>query len=105
MNYLKKFPLLLITFTLMTMSSAEADWINISGAQNAPNIAEIYINDDHVRIALEIFVNDMVTFDRLIPEEFFAGTKIKRATLEERMQRKSASIHMPIRRGAIIKLF
>ena len=89
MNYLKKIPLLLITFTLMTMSSAEADWINISGAQNAPNIAEIYINDDHVRIALEIFVKDLVTFDRLIPEEFFAGTKIKRATLEERMQQFS----------------
>ncbi len=77
MDYFKKIPLLLITFTLMTMSSAEADWINISGAQNAPNIAEIYINDDHVRIELEIFVKDLVMFDRLIPDGFFAGTKIR----------------------------
>ena len=89
MNYLKKIPLLLITFTLMTMSSAEADWINISGAQNAPNIAEIYINDNHVKVELEIFVNDLVTFDRLIPDGFFAGTKIKRAPLEERLQQFS----------------
>jgi hypothetical protein len=89
MNYLKKIPLLLITFTLMTMSSAEADWINLSGAQNAPNIAEIYINDDHVRIELEIFVNDMVAFDRLLPDEFFKGSNIRRAALEERLQQFS----------------
>jgi len=30
-----------------------------------------------------------VTFDRLIPDEFFAGTKIKRAPLEVRMQQFS----------------
>jgi hypothetical protein len=89
MDYFKKIPLLLITFTLMTMSSAEADWINISGAQNATNIAEIYINDDHVKVELEIFVNDLVTFDRLIPDGFFAGTRIKRTTLEERLQQFS----------------
>jgi hypothetical protein len=89
MKYLKKISLLLIAFTLMTMSSAEADWINISGAQNAPNIAEIFINDDHVRIELEIFINDLVTFDRLLPDEFFAGTRIKRATLDERLQQFS----------------
>jgi hypothetical protein len=89
MNYLKKILLLLITFTLMVTSSAEADWINLSGAQNAPNIAEIYINDDHVKIELEIFVKDLVTFDRLIPDEFFAGTRIKRVSLEERMQQFS----------------
>ena len=49
--------------------SGEGDWINLSGAESAPNIAEIYINDDHVKIELEIFVNDMVTFERLIPDD------------------------------------
>ena len=73
----------------MTCPPANADWINLSGAQNAPNIAEIQINDDHIKIELEIFVNDLVTFDRLIPDEFFAGTRIKRATLDERMQQFS----------------
>ncbi|MBT8367344.1 MAG: hypothetical protein KJP23_21845 [Deltaproteobacteria bacterium] len=66
-----------------------ADWINLSGAENAPNIAEIQINDDHVKIQLEIFVKDIVTFDRLIPDKFFAGTKINRAPLEERMHQFS----------------
>ena len=89
MNYLKKIPLLLITFTLMAMSSAEADWINLSGAQNAPNIAEIHINDEHVKAELEIFVKDLVTFERLIPDDFFERSDIKRASLDERMRQFS----------------
>jgi hypothetical protein len=89
MNCLKKIPLWLVAFTLMTTSFARADWINLSGAQNAPNNAEIHINDDHVRIELEIFVNDMVTFDRLIPDKFFEGTEIKRPRLADRMRQFS----------------
>ena len=54
-----------------------ADWINLSGAENAPTIAEIHINDDHVRIDLEIFVKDMVAFDRLIPDSFFKDSDFK----------------------------
>ncbi|MBW1970635.1 MAG: hypothetical protein JRI82_14290, partial [Deltaproteobacteria bacterium] len=61
----------LTAFCWMVCPPANADWINLSGAQNAPNIAEIYINEDHVKIELEIFVNDMLAFDRLIPDEFF----------------------------------
>jgi hypothetical protein len=73
----------------MTATSVQADWINLSGAQNAPNIAEIHINDDHVRVELEIFVKDLVTFDRLLPNEFFEGAKIRRAPLEERVRQYS----------------
>ena len=79
----------LIIFYWLACPPANADWVNFSGAQNAPNIAEIYINDDHVKVELEIFVNDMVTFDRLIPDEFFAGTNIKRESLDERMRQFS----------------
>ena len=79
----------LFIFYWLACPPVNADWINLSGAQNAPNIAEIYINDDHVKIELEIFVNDLVAFDRLIPDEFFAGTKIKRPPLEERMRQFS----------------
>ena len=89
MGCLWKIPLFLFALNLMTETSVQADWINLSGAQNAPNIAEIHINNDHVKVELEIFVNDLVTFDRLIPDEFFAGTKIKRAPLKERMQQFS----------------
>ena len=76
----------LIFFCCIFRTTAKADWINLSGAESAPNIAEIYINDDHVKIELEIFVNDMVTFERLIPDDFFKGTTIKRPALAERMR-------------------
>jgi len=76
---------LLISFCFLC-TPAKADWINLSGAESAPNIAEIYINEDHIEIKLEIFVNDMVTFERLIPDGFFKGTSIKRPALAERMR-------------------
>jgi len=85
--------LLIIAFILMICFLAPvravADWINFSGAQNAPNIAEIHIHEDHVRIELEICVNDIKAFEQLIPDEFFAGINIKRAPLEERMRQFS----------------
>ena len=65
---------LLIFLVLCLPPAAKSDWINLTGAENTPNIVEIHINDDHVKIELEIFVNDVVTFDRLIPEDFFKGT-------------------------------
>ena len=76
----------IVSFLIIVRTPANADWINLSGAQNAPNIAEIYIHDDYVKIDLEIFVNDVVTFDRLIPDVFFKGTNIKRPPLEDRMR-------------------
>jgi hypothetical protein len=79
----------LIGFALMATSAARADWINLSGAQNAPNIAVLHINDDHIKVELEIFVNNLVMFERLIPDEFFEGTEIKRASLEERIKQFS----------------
>ncbi len=88
-----KYTFLAITFVTflcgVVRNPARADWISLSGAENAPNIAEVYINDDHVKVDLEIFVNDMVTFDRLIPDEFFKGSDIKRQPLADRMRRFS----------------
>jgi hypothetical protein len=86
MNKTVCFIISIVSFLYIVRTPANADWINLSGAQNAPNIAEIHINDDHVKIELEIFVNDLVTFDRLIPDEFFAGTGIERPPLEERLR-------------------
>ncbi len=86
---LLKIPLFFFALNLVTATSVQADWINLSGAQNAPNIAEIHINADHLKVELEIFVNDLIMFDRLIPNEFFEGTEIKRAPLEERMRQFS----------------
>jgi hypothetical protein len=49
---------LFVGLVLAMVSSANADWINLTGAQSAPNIAEIHVNDDHVRLVLEIFIKD-----------------------------------------------
>jgi hypothetical protein len=49
----------LLIFIVVYSPPAKADWINLSGAQSAPNIAEIYVNNDHVRLVLEIYVGDL----------------------------------------------
>jgi hypothetical protein len=54
------------------LSSAHADWVNFSGAENALNIAEIHINDNHVKVMLEIYVGDLEKFEELIPDDFFS---------------------------------
>lgn len=77
---------LLIFFSFLDHTPVHADWINFSGAQNAPNIAEIYINKDHVKLDLEIYVDDVMTFDRLMPDESFEDSDIKRPPLADRMR-------------------
>ena len=65
------FFLLFILFAIFPPAS-RADWVNLSGAENAPNIAEITVEKDHVRIQLEVFVEDLMIFEELIPEGFFS---------------------------------
>jgi len=55
-----------------------ADWMGVSGAENARNIVEIHINDDHVRLDLEIFIEDMMIFSHLLPDEVFERTGIEK---------------------------
>ena len=62
-------------FTLITVlfsSASHADWINLSGAENARNIAELYVEKDHVKIRLEVFVGDLPLFEELIPDSLFS---------------------------------
>ena len=42
-----------IIFLLLFTRDARADWINLTGAETAPNIAEITVLDDRVKIALK----------------------------------------------------
>ncbi len=69
---------------------AKADWINLSGAENARNIAEIHITRDHVKIEFEIFVGDAVTFHRLIPDKYLTDIKVQRPPLNARMRQFSS---------------
>lgn len=65
---------------------AGADWINLTGAETAPNIAEIYVLDDHVRINLEVYVGNLDTFAALVPDDWMReGTE--RSPEAKRMQR------------------
>jgi len=67
-----------------------ADWINLTGAETAPNIAEIYVLDDHVKVKLEVYFGDLAKFEELVPDEWLkdsaSGSGSKRPSLEKRMQ-------------------
>lgn len=76
-------------FTLLLLilcPSAAADWINFTGAQSAPNIAEFHVETDHVRVVLEIYVPDMETFVDLLPDEWLKESGLNPPPLETRIQ-------------------
>ena len=80
------FPITLSLFLLvLSASSAQADWINLTGAENSRNIAEIYVEQDHVKVKLEIYVGDLLVFDELIPESFFPQPVAGRPGPDERI--------------------
>ena len=64
--------LLLLTSSLQILVSsgnpARADWMNLSGAETAPNIVEFVVEDNHVKVNLEIYIGDLETFGDLIPD-------------------------------------
>ena len=80
-------PILIFITTFVPF--AMADWINLSGAQSAPNIAEIYVQEDHVRLVFEIYVNDLDKFIDLLPDEFLKKSDIHPPPIQERMKRFS----------------
>ena len=76
--------------SLCIISSAGADWINLTGAQSAPNIAEIHVNEDHIRLVLEIYVKDLDKFfdllkknKRLKLKEVQKSFKVEPSVVEE----------------------
>jgi hypothetical protein len=71
-------------------SRVQADWMNLTGAETAPNIAEITIEDDRVRLVLEVYIGDLETFHDLIPDDLLSDTESERPTLEERLRRFSS---------------
>ena len=81
--------MILLIFTSVYLSQAKADWINLTGAQSAPNIAEIYVNDNYVRLVLEIYVGDLDKFIDLLPDDFFKQAEVKPPPLQERLKRFS----------------
>jgi len=58
----------------------------LSGAENSRNIAEIFIEKDRVRIQLEVFVEDLMLFEELVPDSFFSQSIPGRPGLQERQK-------------------
>ena len=88
------FRLFVVGSLILWSSLLRADWMNLTGAETSQNIAEIYILDDHVKVKLEVYVDDLEKFEELIPDEWFdqsssdsTTASIKeRPSLEQRMQ-------------------
>ena len=77
-----------IVLLLLTVD-AEADWINLTGAQSAPNIAEIHVNDGHVRVVLEVYVGDLKKFVDLLPDAWIRRAGMEPVPMRERVRRFS----------------
>jgi hypothetical protein len=86
MRYFLKLLPLIIVLLLILPPSATADWINLTGAENAPNIAEIFIENDHVKVLLEVQVKDLVIFEELIPNDFFPELIPGRPSADDRLR-------------------
>ena len=62
-----------------------ADWMNLTGAETSQNIAEIYILEDHVKVNLEVYVEDLDKFEELLPDDWLDESAGERLSLEQRM--------------------
>jgi hypothetical protein len=82
---------LLVVFLLFSTVGVRADWINLTGAETSPNIAEITVLDDRVQVALEIYVGDLEAFSALVPDNWLKGQAAARPSLAERLQTFSES--------------
>ncbi len=78
--------LVLFLCLLLFVVQVRADWINLTGAETAPNIAEVYILDDHVKLVLEVYVKDLKAFEELIPDAWLSNFAVKRPPIEQRMK-------------------
>ncbi|MDJ0776872.1 MAG: hypothetical protein QNJ85_03345 [Gammaproteobacteria bacterium] len=60
---------------ILLAQQARADWINLTGSETAPNIVEIYVMDDHVRLVLEVYIGDLEKFVELIPDSWMVDVQ------------------------------
>jgi hypothetical protein len=76
--------LVLGVLVLLGPPASRADWLNLTGAETAPNIAEISVLDDHVRVVLEVYVGDLAVFRDLLPDDWIAA-EVERPAEPERL--------------------
>jgi len=80
-NYL--IPLLI---TLLAPISAHADAIVVPQAMFASTIVEYFVEDDHVRVELEIGMQDLQPFRNILPESIYAKLGNPTASVEDRLK-------------------
>ena len=73
--------------------AARADWMNLTGAENAPNIAEITVLEDKVRVVLEVYVGDLATFEALLPDDWLKKDVVSRPSLAAALRRDEPASH------------
>ncbi|MGI9509130.1 MAG: hypothetical protein ACR2QJ_07265 [Geminicoccaceae bacterium] len=81
-----------IVFSIGLGRAAHADWLNLTSAVSAPNTAEIHVEDDRVRLALEVYVEDISSFEALLPDNWLNDHQQDRPPLDERMRLFSENI-------------
>ena len=87
MNLFKHLFALALTVLLTAFPlTAWTDWINQTGAETSPNIAEIYVMDDHVKVRLEVNIGDLQSFEELIPDDWIKDKDTHRPTLQQRIE-------------------
>jgi hypothetical protein len=84
----KQLCVFLLLIAALAVPTARADWINLTGAETAPNIAEIYVLDDRVRVKLEVYIGDLDKFADLVPDDWLRDAS-GRESLDQRLERFS----------------
>lgn len=80
----------LLLFVALSINAARADWMNLTGAETSPNIVEITIFDDRVRVVLEVYIGNLSTFEALLPDDWLKKDVSSRPPLAERLKGFSA---------------
>jgi hypothetical protein len=75
----------------LSINAVRADWMNLTGAETAPNIAEITILDDRVRVVLEVYIGNLSVFEDLLPDDWLKKQATDRPPLSERLTHFSAN--------------
>lgn len=84
--------LIAVSLILIMHMPAYADWMNLTGAETAANIAEIIVLDDRVTVRLEIYVGDFEPFVDLIPDQLWKDGGVDRPPEHERLANFSKNV-------------
>ena len=88
----------IILLALLHAEASMADAIIRSQAMFADTIAEYYVEDDHVRLELEIGSNDVGSFRNLLPDALYQQLDFGDTPLEERLPLFTVERHAGHRR-------